>query len=253
MDNWSSSPEAEAFCTAEANLPNTKVIRIAEPFNYSRINNLGAKTAKHDFLLFLNNDVVVRGKDWLKILLGEALADPKTAAVGAKLLYPNGIVQHAGVVLGVGGVAEHAFRGLPGQAPGYVAHAIAAREVSAVTAACMLVRAKVFAELGGFDEAELGIAFNDIDFCIRLRKAGHRIVFTPECVATHHESMSRGDDFGAEKLARFMQENQVMLQRWQHVLAHDPFYNRHFSKDGGIYRDLQVLQLEDEKRFKSLF
>ena len=252
LDNWSCTEAAEAFCTEQANLADTRVIRIAENFNYSRINNLGANTARHPFLLFLNNDVLVQGSDWLQILLSEALADPKTAAVGAKLLYPNGTVQHAGVVLGVGGVAEHAFRGLAGNAPGYIAHAIAAREVAAVTAACMLVRRAAFTEIGGFDETELGIAFNDIDLCIRLRNAGYSIVFTPDCVAEHHESFSRGDDFGEEKLGRFMRENHVMLQRWKHLLDQDPFYNRHFARDGGVYRDLRVLEPADEIPFERI-
>jgi GT2 family glycosyltransferase len=246
LDNWSTSPQAEAFCAAQANLPDTRVIRIAEPFNFSRINNIGAAAAKHPFLLFMNNDVRVSSENWLRILLNEALADPKTAAVGAKLLYPGGNIQHAGVVLGIGGVADHAFRGLPSAAPGYLAYAIAAREVAAVTAACMLVRADAFNQAGGFDETELGIAFNDIDLCIKLRQAGHRILCTPECTAEHQESASRGDDFAEQKLARFMRENQVMLQRWQHLLPHDPFYNPHFARDGGIYRDLRVLEPQQE-------
>jgi GT2 family glycosyltransferase len=250
LDNWSSTAEAEKFCAEQANLPDTRVIRIPEPFNFSRINNLGAEAAEFPFLLFLNNDVLVGSQDWLRVLLSEALADPQNAAVGAKLLYPNGTIQHAGVVLGIGGVADHAFRGLPAHAPGYVGNAISAREVAAVTAACMLVRKAAFHEVGGFDEAELGIAFNDIDLCIKLREAGYRIVFTPECVAEHRESMSRGDDLAEGKLARFMQENQVMLQRWQHILPHDPFYNPHFARDGGIYRDLRVL---DEAGSSSFF
>jgi GT2 family glycosyltransferase len=249
LDNGSSGPEAEAFCTFQGNLPDTSIIRIAEPFNYSRINNLGAAAAKFQFLLFLNNDVRVNSDDWLQALLSEAVADLQTAAVGAKLLYPNGTVQHAGVVLGIGGVADHAFRGLAAQASGYVAHAIAAREVSAVTAACMLVRKQAFEEVGGFDERELGVAFNDIDLCLRLRNAGYRIIFTPQCLAEHYESMSRGDDFSDDKLARSMRENQVMLHRWRHLLPCDPFYNRHFARDGGLYRDLRVLSPADEVPF----
>jgi GT2 family glycosyltransferase len=248
LDNWSMGDEAEAFCAEQANLADTRVLRIAEPFNFSRINNLGAAAAKYPYLLFLNNDVLVRDADWLRVLLAEALADPLTAAVGAKLLYPNGTIQHAGVVLGVGGVADHAFRGLKADAPGYIAQAIAAREVSAVTAACMLVNRQAFEAVGGFDETALSIAFNDIDLCLRLRGAGYRVVFTPECVAEHRESMSRGDDFGDEKLGRFMRENQVMLERWGHLLPHDPFYNPHFARDGGLYRDLRVLEPEAVKR-----
>jgi GT2 family glycosyltransferase len=247
LDNWSETPAAEAFCVAQANIEATRVIRIAEPFNYARINNIGVRAANYPYLLFLNNDVFVQDNSWLRILLNEALADPKTGAVGAKLLYPDGGVQHAGVVLGIGGVGDHAFRGLPAQAPGYMGHAITAREVSAVTAACVLVRRQAFDAVGGFDEAELGIAFNDIDLCLKLRTAGHRIIFNPDAVAEHHESMSRGDDFNTEKLARFMRENAVMTERWRHLLPHDPFYNRHFARDGGIYRDLRVLEPADEK------
>jgi GT2 family glycosyltransferase len=128
-----------------------------------------------------------------------------------------------------------------------MAHAITAREVAAVTAACMLVRRKVFEAVGGFDEAELGIAFNDIDLCLKFRQAGYKIIFNPDVVAEHHESMSRGDDLEHEKLGRFMRENAVMLERWKGELPGDPFYNRHFSRDGGIYRDLRVLAPDDEK------
>ena len=250
LDNWSATPEAEAFCAEQANLPDTRVLRIAEPFNFSRINNLGAAAARHDLLLFLNNDVLARQPDWLRILAGEVLSAPENGAAGAKLLYPDGTVQHAGVVLGIGGVADHAFRGLRADAPGYIAHAISAREVSAVTAACMLVRREAFVGVGGFDEAELAIAFNDIDLCIRLRNAGWRIVFTPECAALHQESRTRGDDLRADNLARFMRENQVMLERWGALLPEDPFYNRHFARDAGIYRDLRVLDPEAEKPFR---
>jgi GT2 family glycosyltransferase len=247
LDNWSSSAAAEVFCVEQSRLPETEVIRVAEPFNYSRINNIGAKAAQFPYLLFLNNDVLVQGSSWLRALLNEVLADADVGAVGAKLLYPNGGVQHAGVVLGIGGVADHAFRGLAAHAPGYMAHAITAREVAAVTAACMLVRRKVFEAVGGFDEAELGIAFNDIDLCLKFRQAGYKIIFNPDVVAEHHESMSRGDDLEHEKLGRFMRENAVMLERWKGELPGDPFYNRHFSRDGGIYRDLRVLAPDDEK------
>ena len=252
LDNWSNTPAAEVFCVEQSNMPDTRVIRIAEPFNYSRINNQGAKSAQYPYLLFLNNDVFIGGASWLRILLNEALSDPKVGAVGAKLLYPNGTVQHAGVVLGVGGVADHAFRGLPGDARGYIAHAVAAREVAAVTAACMLVRRNVFEAVGGFDEKELGIAFNDIDLCIKIRGAGYRIIFNPDCIAEHHESMSRGDDFNNDKLARFMRENEAMLERWKDVLPYDPFYNRHFARDGGVYRDLRVLEPKDEVPYLKL-
>jgi GT2 family glycosyltransferase len=245
LDNWSTSPEAEKFAAEQANLPQTKVLRIAEPFNYSRINNIGARAAVHEFLLLLNNDVFVRDEAWLRIMLDECLVDPLVGAVGAKLLYPDGNVQHAGVVLGVGGVADHAFRGIPGDVPGYMMHAMAAQEISAVTAACMLVRREAFEAVGGLDERDLTIAFNDVDLCVKMTQAGWKIVFVPDAVAEHRESMSRGDDLDSVKIARFMYENEVMRQRHAGVLPFDPYYSRHFSREGGVYRELRVLGLDD--------
>ena len=245
LDNWSTSPEAEVFTAAQANLPNTRVVRIVEPFNFSRINNIGVQTARHPFLLFMNNDVIVSDPLWLRKMLNECLVNDRVGAVGAKLLYPDGTVQHAGVVLGVGGVADHAFRAIPGQAPGYVMRAIAAQQVSAVTAACMLVRRSAFLAAGGFDEAELTVAFNDVDLCVNMIKAGWEIIFMPDAVAEHRESTSRGDYFDDMKIARFMFENEVMRQRHAGILPYDPFYNRHFSREGGVYRELRLLGPDD--------
>jgi GT2 family glycosyltransferase len=241
LDNWSTSPEAERFTAAQANMANTKVVRIVEPFNFSRINNIGARAARHGFLLFLNNDVIVREPFWLRTMLDECLVNERVAAVGAKLVYPGGTVQHAGVVLGVGGVADHAFRGIPARAPGYVMRAMATQQISAVTAACMLVRRSAFEAVGGFDEAELTVAFNDVDLCVKLTQAGWQIMYVPDAVAEHRESISRGDDFDESKIARFMLENEVMRQRFAGVLPYDPFYNQHFSREGGVYRELRLL------------
>jgi GT2 family glycosyltransferase len=241
LDNFSTSPEAEVFAAAQANMPQTKLLRIAEPFNYSRINNIGARAAAHEFLLLMNNDVFVSDESWLRVMLDEALADPRVGVVGAKLLYPSGAVQHAGVVLGVGGVADHALRGIPGHAPGYMMHAMAAQEISAVTGACMLVRRQAFEAVGGLDERDLTIAFNDIDLCVKMTQAGWKIIFTPDAVAEHRESMSRGDDLDSVKIARFMYENEVMRRRYPAVLPFDPYYNRHFSREGDVYRELRVL------------
>jgi O-antigen biosynthesis protein len=199
LDNWSTSPEAEVFVTAQANFPEAKVIRIVEPLNYSRINNIGAQAARHEFLLLINNDVIVHDPSWLRRMLDECLVNQRVGAVGAKLLYPTGTVQHAGVVLGVGGVADHAFRGIGGRAPGYVMRAMAAQEISAVTAACMLVRRSAFEAVGGFDEAELTVAFNDVDLCIKLTKAAWQIIYMPDAVAVHRESTSRGMTSTIEK------------------------------------------------------
>ncbi|OYV37327.1 MAG: glycosyl transferase family 2, partial [Rhodospirillales bacterium 20-64-7] len=231
LDNWSTGPEAEAFLTAQGNFANTKIVRVAETFNYSRINNIGASEAKHPFILFLNNDVFVRDGHWLRRMVDECVVNQKVSAVGIKLLYPNETVQHAGVVLGVGGVADHAFRGIGRDSPGYVMRAMVAQRVSAVTGACMLVRRAAFEAVQGFDEAALAIAFNDIDLCMKLARDGGEIVFLADVVAEHRESMSRGDDFRDAKLARFMDENEVMKQRYAGVLGCDPFYNPHFSRE----------------------
>jgi GT2 family glycosyltransferase len=245
LDNWSVTPEAQLFTAAQANLAETRVLRIAEPFNFSRINNIGARAARHGFLLFLNNDVIVSDPDWLRFMLDECVVNPQVGAVGAKLLYPGGAVQHGGVVLGVGGVADHAFRGIARTAPGYVMRAMAAQQISAVTAACMLVRRSAFQQVGGFDEAELTVAFNDVDLCVKLSGAGWEIIYMPDAIAEHRESVSRGDDFDEAKIARFMFENEVMRQRHAAVLPYDPFYSRHFSREGGVYRELRVLGPDD--------
>jgi GT2 family glycosyltransferase len=242
LDNWSVSPEAERFCAKQGNMPNTRIVRIAEPFNYSRINNIGAKAAAGHYLLFLNNDVFVSEPHWLRVMLDELLVNERLGAVGEKLIYPNATVQHAGVVLGVGGIADHAFRGVAAAAHGYMMHATATQWISAVTGACMLVRRAAFEAVGGFDEVDLPVAFNDVDLCLKLSAAGWEICMVPDAVAEHHESISRGDDFAEPKVARFMLENEVMRQRYKDVLPADPFYNPHFSRDGGVYRELRVLR-----------
>jgi GT2 family glycosyltransferase len=245
IDNWSVGPEAEAFAVAQSREAGTRVLRIAEPFNYSRLNNLAVQATTTEFLLFLNNDVMALKPGWLRAMVDECLADARVGAVGAKLLYPQGTVQHAGVVLGVGGVADHAFRAVAGDAPGYMMRAAVAQEVAAVTGACMLVRRAAFAAVGGFDEEELGVAFNDIDVCVKLRAAGWRVLLVPDAVLEHRESISRGDDFDDAKLMRFMRENEVMRQRHGRTLREDPFYNAHFSRDGGVYRELRVLRADE--------
>lgn len=245
LDNWSTTPEAGDFAVEQLSFENTQVLRIAEPFNYSRINNIGARAAKYEYLLFLNNDVFVQEPLWLSRMLDEMLVDDTVAAVGAKLIYPNNTVQHAGVVLGVGGVADHAFRGIEAEAPGYMVHAMTTQEVSAVTGACMLVRKSAFEAAGGFDEQELAIAFNDVDLCVKLRLAGLKIIWVADVVAEHRESISRGDDFDQTKLARFVFENEVMRHRYETILPFDPYYNANFSREGGVYQELRLLRPQD--------
>jgi GT2 family glycosyltransferase len=238
VDNWSTSPESFTFAEELRVEPRVTILRVPEKFNFSRLNNLAVKEAASEYVLFMNNDVTIRDLLWLRRMVDEALADERVAIVGIKLLYPDGTVQHAGTVLGAGGVGDHAHRGLAGDDPGYFGRAVCAQDLSAVTAACMLCRRKAFTAVGGFDERELAVAFNDVDLCLKIRAAGYRIVWTAATGALHAESWSRGSDFRPEHQVRFFQEHQTMIERWGPVLARDPFYNPHFSRDRGTYRDL---------------
>ena len=237
MDNWSTTDEALDFATEMSRGHRTRVIRVEEPFNFSRINNIAVAATEGEFLLFLNNDVMVHEPRWLEQMVGEALAGPQVGIVGNKLLYPSGLVQHGGVILGVGGIADHAHRGLERDAPGYMGRAISAQDLSAVTAACMLCRRDAFNEVGGFDETSLWIAYNDVDLCLKIRRAGYRIVWTAGSIAEHRESLSRGSDFKPEHQTRFFRENQIMEERWREALAEDPHYSKHFSRRSGLFRD----------------
>lgn len=238
VDNWSITAEAATFADEMTALSDVRAIRVERSFNYSELNNIAVAASEGAFLLFLNNDVFVRDRNWLTQMVGEAMSDARVAIVGVKLLYPNRIVQHAGVVLGVGGVADHAHRGLSADDPGYMARAICAQNLSAVTAACMLCRRDAFDAVHGFDAVNLRVAFNDVDLCLRVSAAGYRIVWTPEVSAEHRESLSRGSDFKPEHQARFFDENQYMESRWSDALAQDPHYSRFFSRRSGMLSDL---------------
>ena len=245
VDNWSTSDAALAFAAEMAGRKGVTVLRVEEPFNYSRLNNLAVAASGGELLLFMNNDVFVAQRGWLRRMVGELLADPAVAIVGNKLLYPSGLVQHAGVVLGVGGVADHAHKGLALADPGYVARAICAQDLSAVTAACMLCRRSAFESVGGFDERDLKVAFNDVDLCLRVGAAGLRVVWTPASVAEHRESLSRGDDMRADQQSRFFHENEVMMRRWGETIGADRFYHRAFSHQSGIFSELGPATVAD--------
>lgn len=219
------------------------MIRVEEAFNYSRLNNIACLQSNCEFFVFMNNDVFVEQKDWLRLLVDEALADKTVAAVGAKLVFPDRTVQHGGVILGVGGVGDHASRGRAIDDPFYMGRGICAQELSAVTAALMLCRADAFQGVGGFDETDLSVAYNDVDLCLKLRRAGRKVIYCPYVVAEHHESVSRGDDMSDAHLGRFVYEEQVMLARWATEIRNDPFYNPNFSSAGGIFEELSVTAL----------
>ncbi len=243
VDNWSVSRGAAAFAAKAQKHNQVRVIRVEEPFNYSRLNNIACSQSNSEFFVFMNNDVFVEQPDWLRLLVDEALADKAVGAVGAKLVYPDRTVQHGGVILGVTGVGDHANRGQKIDDPFYMGRSLCAQEFSAVTGALMLCRASAFQKVEGFDEADLSVAFNDVDLCLKLRRAGFKVVYCPDVVAEHHESASRGDDMGDANLGRFVYEEKVMLTRWGPEIRNDPFYNCNFSSSGGIFQELSVAAL----------
>jgi glycosyltransferase involved in cell wall biosynthesis len=204
------------------------VLRYPAPFNYSAINNFAARHAKGSILAFINNDVEVINGSWLQEMVSQ-VSRQQVGCVGAMLYYPDNTIQHAGIVLGIGGVAGHSHKRFPRGDSGYFARLKLAHNVSAVTAACMLLRRSVFEEVGGFDDGGLAVAFNDVDLCLRVREAGYLNVFTPFAELYHHESISRGYEDNPEKKARFESEVKVMLRRWGDILANDPFYSPHLT------------------------
>ena len=199
------------------------VLHDARPFNFSSLNNSAVARCTGEVVCFLNDDCEIASSTWLGELVSQLL-QPGVGAVGAKLLYPDGRIQHAGVVLGLGGVAGHAERLADRLAHGHFGWLQTARSLSAVTAACMAVRRDVFERLDGFDEVNLSVAFNDVDFCLRLREAGWRVVWAPNAVLVHRESMSRGHDPDVRPDA-FGEEVAYMERRWGHLLRADPAYN----------------------------
>jgi O-antigen biosynthesis protein len=218
VDNDSQTAEARDYFRRTQQ----RVLRFHGPFNYSAINNLAVEQTDSPWLLFLNDDTEVIEGDWLT-LMAQHIQRPEVGAVGPRLLYPNDTVQHAGIVVGVGGIAGHAFSGLPAEAPGVGRQLQTTRNYSAVTGACLLTRRDVFSEVGGFDEKQLPVTFNDVDLCLKMRQAGYRIVYVPFATLYHHESATRRP--GAEP-----RETEVMQKRWGNVLARDPYYNPNLSR-----------------------
>lgn len=204
--------------------PNTRILEYHKPFNYSAINNFGVKHTKGDVVVFLNNDVEIISSGWLREMVQHALRE-EIGAVGAKLYYDNNTIQHAGVVLGIGGVAGHSHKYFLKDAHGYFSRLKIIQNYSAVTGACLAVRKKLFEEVGGFDEENLKVAFNDVDFCMKLQAKGYRNIWTPYAELYHHESISRGSDETQEKKERFKSEVLYMKNKWLSKLEEDRYYN----------------------------
>lgn len=202
------------------------------PFNYSDINNHAVKEyAKGKHILLLNNDIEIITTIWIEELLMHSQRDG-VGVVGAKLYYPNDTIQHAGVIIGIGGVAGHSHKNFHKDVPGYFSRLAITQNASAVTAACLMVKKAIFEEVGRLNEKELKIAFNDVDFCLNIQEKGYLNIFTPYCEAYHHESISRGLEDTKEKVERFKGEVLYMQKKHQDILTNgDPYYNPNLTLD----------------------
>jgi GT2 family glycosyltransferase len=229
IDNRSEQEATHAYLRQIEGNQRVRILQYDLPFNFSLINNWGAEQSRGDILLFLNNDTEPIEASWLRHMVANARR-PEVGAVGAKLLYPNGRVQHGGVILGMTGIAGHLHRNLPADDPGYFGRALLQQNLSAVTAACIAMRRNVFFEVGGFDAANLPIAFNDVDLCLRLRELGYLIVWTPLAQLIHHETASRKLDLMPCRYREFLGENEYMRLRWGHILDRDPYFSPNLSR-----------------------
>ena len=229
IDNGSVEEKTKRLFAEFSSDPSIRILPMPGPFNFSRLNNAAAREATGEILGLVNNDIEVTREDWLTEMVALALR-PEVGCVGAKLLYPDGRIQHAGVVIGLGGVAGHGHRFARGDDPGYLNRLRTVQNVSAVTAACLVIRREVFERVGGLDEG-LTVAFNDVDFCLRVRAAGYLNLWTPFAELIHHESVSRGRDLTPSKARRFADEYATMQRRWGAELLSDPYYSPHLTYD----------------------
>ncbi len=223
VDNGSDDPRTLAYLDSLKAEARIRVLRDDRPFNFSALNNAAVNQARGSVVGLINNDIEVISPDWLSEMVSHALR-PEVGAVGARLLYPNDTLQHGGVILGIGGVAGHAHKGLVSDQHGYFCRARLLQSFSAVTAACLVIRKDLYVKAGGFDE-DLRVAYNDIDFCLRVREMGYRNIYTPYAELYHHESATRGYEDTPEKQFRLEQEAQFMKKRWGELLVNDPAYS----------------------------
>nr|VFJ64989.1 MAG: Glycosyltransferase, GT2 family [Candidatus Kentron sp. DK] len=229
IDNGSDDPATLKYLAQIKKQERIRVLPYNRPFNYSAINNFGAEHARGELLGLVNNDVEVIEPDWLTEMASQALR-PDIGCVGAKLLYGDGTVQHGGVILGLGGIAGHSHKKFPGDSPGYFWRLQLVQNLSAVTAACLVVKKALFDRVGGLDEKNLPVAFNDVDLCLRIRALGVRNLYTPYAVLYHHESKSRGAEDTPQKRIRFRGEVEYIRKTWSELLDADPCYSPHLTQ-----------------------
>jgi O-antigen biosynthesis protein len=230
VDNQSDDPETLAYLERIAANAGVRILKDDRPFNYSALNNAAVKSARGSYLCLMNNDIEVISENWLDEMVGWA-ARPEIGAVGAKLYYPDETIQHAGVILGMGGVAGHVYCKIPKNSTGYMKRLVLVQHFSAVTAACLVVRKALYEEVGGLDEKNLAVDFSDVDFCLRLTERGYRNLWTPYAELYHHESATRGTSDTPEKKLRFQREVDFFRSRWGHMLRCDAAHNPNLTLD----------------------
>jgi len=228
VDNNSDEKDTLAYFDKIQVSRNVRIIQDNGAFNFSRICNNGVRFVEGEFVCLLNNDIEVISPDWLGEMVSLAV-QPEIGAVGAKLIYPDGTIQHAGVIMGLGGVAGHVLSGQDRKTFGYFGRGKLVQELSAVTAACLVVSKSKYTEISGFNESDLAVAFNDVDFCLRLKQVGYRNLWTPYAELYHHESASRGRENTKAKQARFNKEVEYMNKNWAEIIQNDPAYNPNLS------------------------
>ncbi|MEF2851033.1 MAG: glycosyltransferase family 2 protein [Lachnospiraceae bacterium] len=233
VENNSTTQEIRDYYKELDGKERVRVVYWDKEFNYSAINNFGISYAKGEYILCLNNDITVISPDWLEELLANCQR-PEVGIVGARLYYPDNTIQHAGIVLGMGGCAGSLFVGLARSRGGYLHKAALQQDLSAVTAACFMVKKEVFEKVGGFEE-KLAVAFNDVDFCLKVRHAGYLVVYDPYAELYHHESKTRGYENTEAKKRRFQEEIEYMRCHWMPDILRDPYYNENLSLKASDY------------------
>jgi glycosyltransferase involved in cell wall biosynthesis len=231
VDN--NSDEKESLDYFETLKSKHTVLKYEKPFNYSAINNFAAANCSGEFLLFLNNDTAVINDEWLYELL-QIAQEREIGVVGARLLFPNDTIQHAGVYLHKDGIGGHIFRGFWRDANGYMDRILITSNVSAVTGACMMVKRSIFNEVKGLNEEHLAVAFNDVDFCLKVKNAGYRNIYQPFAILYHYESITRGPEDNPEKIKRFNKEWDYMMETWKDELKGDKYWNPNLVLNNGV-------------------
>ena len=234
VDNGSAAPALLNYLDVMTRAGKITVLRNDSPLNFAALNNRAVSQSAGEYVLLLDSNIEIIEPDWLAEMVSVA-ARPGVGAVGARLWYPDGTLQHGGVIVGLGGVAGHVNIGLRAGDPGYSSRAVLLQSFSALTPACLLVKRTLFGEVGGLDEKNLGAIFSDVDFCLTIVQAGYRNVWTPHAQLIHHESSIHGNDLAPEKIDRFQSEVRFMRQKWGRMMSRDPAFNINLSLDDASF------------------